>query len=61
MTVHGRRVEVAEIMGTAISVHLIGEVDAGAFDTAVAACFDELRAVDRVFSPYRDDSDIRAT
>lgn len=53
-----RRVEVAQIMGTAISVHVVGDPDPAAFSRATAACFDELRDVDRVFSPYRDDSDI---
>lgn len=53
-----RHVDVAQIMGTAISVHLIGDVDADAFDTAVTGCFDELRRVDQVFSMYRDDSDV---
>ena len=53
-----RHVEVADIMGTAISVHVIGDIDAHVFAAATAACFDELRLVDRVFSPYRDDSDL---
>lgn len=53
-----RHVEVAQIMGTAISVHVVGDPDPEAFASAAAACFDELRDVDRVFSPYRDDSDI---
>jgi len=53
-----RRVAVERIMGTAISVHVVGDVGADAFDHAVSACFDELRRVDGVFSPYRDDSDI---
>ncbi|GAA5202321.1 FAD:protein FMN transferase [Microbacterium jejuense] len=53
-----RLVEVAEIMGTAISIHVVGDPDRTAFEAAVAACFDELRFVDRVFSPYRDDSDV---
>ncbi|MFF5623987.1 FAD:protein FMN transferase [Microbacterium sp. NPDC012755] len=50
------RVEVAQIMGTAMSVHLIGRHPS--FERAAAACFEELRRVDRVFSPYRPDSDI---
>lgn len=53
-----RHVEVAHIMGTAISVHVVGDVDEDAFTTAASACFAELRAADAVFSPYRDDSDI---
>lgn len=58
MTRPARHVEVADIMGTAIGVHVVGDIDAGAFAAAARACFDELREVDRVFSPYRDDSDI---
>jgi len=53
-----RHVEVAQIMGTAVSVHVIGDPRGDAFERAAAACFDELREADRVFSPYRDDSDI---
>jgi thiamine biosynthesis lipoprotein len=59
MTRPARRVEVADIMGTTISVHAIGAPAPGAFEAATAACFAELREVDRVFSPYRDDSDVR--
>ncbi len=54
-----RHVEVAEIMGTAVSVHVVGGARDPAHDAAIAACFDELRRVDRVFSTYRQDSDIR--
>ncbi|MFD4959095.1 FAD:protein FMN transferase [Microbacterium sp. NPDC058389] len=53
-----RHVEVAQIMGTAVSVHAVGDPDRAVFERATAACFDELREADRVFSPYRDDSDI---
>ncbi|MGN6221586.1 MAG: FAD:protein FMN transferase [Microbacterium sp.] len=58
MTRPRRHVEVAQIMGTAISVHVVGDVEPAAFARATAACFDELREADHVFSPYRDDSDI---
>lgn len=54
-----RRVETADIMGTVIGVHAVGDVDPRVFHEAATACFDELRHVDRVFSTYRDDSDIR--
>jgi thiamine biosynthesis lipoprotein len=54
-----RTVRVAEIMGMPISIHALS---AGGADTeigrAVAACFGELREIDRVFSTYRADSDI---
>lgn len=54
-----RRVEVSHIMGTAMSVHVIGRADDRAIDGAIDACFDELREVDRAFSMYRPDSDLR--
>lgn len=53
-----RHVEVAQIMGTAVSLHVMGDPDRAAVERAATACFDELREVDRVFSPYRDESDI---
>ncbi|WES64156.1 FAD:protein FMN transferase [Microbacter sp. GSS18] len=55
----GRQVEVRHIMGTAVSIHVLtdrrSEIDAG---SAMEACFADLRAVDRRFSPYREDSEI---
>ncbi|MBB6393083.1 FAD:protein FMN transferase [Microbacterium thalassium] len=55
----GRQVEVRHIMGTAVSIHALtapgADVDAR---PAMEACFAELREADRVFSPYREDSDI---
>lgn len=55
----GRQIEVRHIMGTAVSVHVLTDPGAG-FDArpAMEACFSELREVDRVFSTYREDSDI---
>lgn len=55
-----REVWVEDIMGTPVSVHLrlLGpQVTPHAHD-AVRACFDELQEVDRIFSPYRPESDI---
>lgn len=61
-----RLVRVEQIMGTAISAHAIVPADLGRdaeavglwFDDCARGCFDELREMDRIFSPYRDDSDI---
>lgn len=55
-----RSVRVEEIMGMPISIHVLndsGVLDAIA-DSAIEACFADLREIDRVFSTYRDDSDI---
>ena len=55
-----RHVWVEEIMGMPISVHLRsrGARPAPSAEAAVRACFDELHEIDRLFSPYRDDSEI---
>ena len=54
-----KRAYVAQIMGMPISVHLRGpQPDAPQAAAAVEQLFDELREVDRVFSLYRDDSDL---
>lgn len=55
-----RHVWVEEIMGIPISVHVRSRGPQPATGTrrAVDACFSELRDIDRVFSTYRDDSDI---
>ena len=54
-----RRAWVEHIMGTAMSVHVIGADAADrAIEDAVAACFAHLRQMDAMFSPYRADSDI---
>ncbi len=54
-----RRVRVEDIMGTTVSVHVVtSRDDTDDSDEAVAGCFAELRELDRVFSTYRDDSDI---
>lgn len=54
-----RQVEVRHIMGTAISIHVLADPRAD-LDArgAMEACFADLRDADRVFSPYREDSDI---
>ncbi|MET2011851.1 FAD:protein FMN transferase [Microbacterium chocolatum] len=46
-------------MGTTASIHVIGEVTPVAFTEAVHGCMAELQRADRVFSTYRDDSDLR--
>jgi thiamine biosynthesis lipoprotein len=53
------RAWVEQIMGLPISVHLRGaDVRSGVADDRIAAIFAELRRVDEVLSPYRDDSDL---
>lgn len=50
-----RSVRVEEIMGTAVSIHVInatGTLNAAA-QRAIEGCFAELREIDRVFSTYR--------
>lgn len=46
------------IMGLPISVHCRGEIDRAAEDRALQGVWDDLAEADRIFSPYRDDSDI---
>ena len=55
-----RSVRVDEIMGMPISIHVLNESGtlSPTAERAVEACFAELRDIDRVFSTYRDDSDI---
>jgi thiamine biosynthesis lipoprotein len=54
-----RRAWVQHIMGLPVSIHLRGQDTASdAVEDAVAAVFAELRRVDEVLSPYRDDSDL---
>ena len=58
-TVAPRRAWVEQLMGMPVSVHVRG--DAARTDHAdecVAAVFDELRAVDGLFSPYSRDSEV---
>ncbi|QKJ21132.1 FAD:protein FMN transferase [Microbacterium hominis] len=46
-------------MGTVVSVHVVGRARAGAeVEAAIEGCFAELRDIERVFSPFRPDSDI---
>ena len=53
------RAWVQQVMGMPVSVHLRGEGSRGpAADERVAAAFDELRAVEEIFSPYRAGSDV---
>lgn len=55
-----RIVSVEEIMGTVMSIHVLSRSASVRTSTAraVEACFAELRDLDRVFSTYREDSDI---
>ncbi|WP_243077183.1 FAD:protein FMN transferase [Microbacterium sp. SS28] len=56
-----RIVRVEEIMGMPISIHVLNDSGAlsGTSQRAIDGCFAELRDIDRVFSTYREDSDIR--
>ncbi|WP_353113175.1 FAD:protein FMN transferase [Microbacterium sp.] len=47
------------VMGTVASVQVIGDIDPALFRTAVEGCFADLHRADRVFSPFRADSDLR--
>jgi thiamine biosynthesis lipoprotein len=54
-----QRAWVEQIMGLPISIHLRGNgLRSGVADERIAAIFAELRRVDEVLSPYRDDSDL---
>lgn len=54
-----RRAWVQQIMGLPVSIHVRGhDAAGGGIEERVAAVFAELRRVDRVLSPYRDDSDL---
>jgi FAD:protein FMN transferase len=53
-----RRAWVDQVMGMPVSIHLRGTADPGRRQAAVDAVFAELRTVDRIFSTYRDGSDI---
>jgi thiamine biosynthesis lipoprotein len=54
-----RRAWVEQVMGMPISIHLRGAGSRSAeSDSRVQAVYDELRAVDVLFSPYRSDSDV---
>ncbi|WP_345802361.1 FAD:protein FMN transferase [Microbacterium sp. AZCO] len=58
MTVPERRTWTHEVMGSVATVRLIGGADGPETSEQLAACFAELDLADRVFSPYREDSDI---
>ncbi|MCU1537702.1 MAG: ApbE family lipoprotein [Humibacillus sp.] len=54
-----RRAWVEQVMGMPVSIHLRGlHADTDAGGRAVAAAFAELHEMDRIFSTYRDDSDL---
>lgn len=52
-----RIVRTADVLGTIVSVHLVGCSEAAA-DRAADACVADLRQIDRIFSPYLPDSDV---
>jgi thiamine biosynthesis lipoprotein len=54
-----RVARVQQIMGMPISIHLRGTADPVARDAAVDAVYAELRAVDRIFTTYTEDSQLR--
>lgn len=55
----GRRAWVEQVMGLPVSVHLRGEGSRSqGADARVQAVYDELRAVDVLFSPYLPDSQV---
>lgn len=55
----GRRAFVEQVMGMPVSVHLRGEGSRSAkAEARVEAGYDELRAVDVLFSPYLEDSEV---
>lgn len=57
--VQQRRAWVEHVMGMPVSVHLRGEGSRGpAADERVSAVYDELRAVEEIFSPYHPGSDV---
>ncbi|MBB2975192.1 thiamine biosynthesis lipoprotein [Microbacterium endophyticum] len=58
--VAGLHVWVEDLMGMAVSIHVRSDSDTASVATekAVASCFADLREIDRMFSTYRDDSDI---
>lgn len=56
----GRLVRVEPIMGTVVGVDIRDQVGRHAFERAVDRFFETLRAIDRRFSPWRDDSEITA-
>lgn len=54
-----RRIWTEQVMGTVVSIHVVTRADAPSCGAAEAeASFAALRELDRVFSTYRDDSDI---
>lgn len=54
-----QRAWVEQIMGLPVSVHMRGvDLQGYAVESAVAALYDSLRDADKVFSTYRDDSDL---
>lgn len=55
-----RRAWVEQLMGMPVSVHVRGDIArTHAVEECVQAVFDELRAVDGLFSPYRPDSEVQ--
>jgi thiamine biosynthesis lipoprotein len=54
-----RRAWVEQVMGMPVSIHLRGQLGSSVdAEGRVEAAYDELRAVDVLFSPYREDSQV---
>ena len=53
-----RRAWVEQVMGMPVSIHLRGQLGSADAEGRVEAAYDELRAVDVLFSPYREDSQV---
>ena len=56
-----RQIRTDDVMGTVASIHVITDAShdvVSAVDESARSCFDELHELDRIFSTYRDDSDI---
>ena len=52
-----------ELMGTVFSVHVVGDASGGpeqraVEDLAAARFFDEVSGIERIFSTFRDDSEV---
>ncbi len=57
----GRRAWVEQVMGMPVSLHLRGpDLESPAVTATVAEVFDDLREADRLFSTYREDSQVSA-
>ena len=58
MSAPTRRVRTAHLMGTVVSVHVVGDLPEVRVDAAIDAFVTGLEEIERVFSTFIDDSDI---